>query len=68
MTLLPPIEIHDIFYVGIVKKIRIIYLFAIVLAFSNTILSLTDQVDLSDIISLILSGTTFISLISIKKF
>lgn len=59
--------LYLISYVGITKKIRIIYLFTIVLAFGNTILSITDQVDLSDIISLILSGMTFLSLISIWK-
>lgn len=59
--------LYLISYVGIVKKIRIIYLFAIILAFGNTILSITDQIDLSDIISLILSGITFLSLTSIWK-
>ena len=59
--------LYTISYVGVVKKIKIIYLFAIILAFGNTILSLTDQIDLSDIISLLLSAITFLFLLSIWK-
>lgn len=63
--------LESIFYfialIGVIKKIKLIYLAAIILALGNTILSLTDQIDLSDIISLILSGVTFINLILIWK-
>lgn len=54
-------------YIGVAKKTKIIYLFSLILAFGNTILSLTDQIDLSDIVSLVLSFITFLSLISVWK-
>jgi len=60
--------LYFISYIGLVKNVKIIYLFAVILAFGNTILSITDQIDLSDIVSLILSGLTFISLLSIWKY
>jgi hypothetical protein len=54
-------------FIGINKKIKIIYLSSIILAFVNTILSITDQIDLSDIISLVLSALLFLNLILIWK-
>jgi hypothetical protein len=54
-------------YIGVPKQIRLIYLLSLVLSFGNTVLSLTDQVDLSDVISFIISGITFGVLVSLWK-
>jgi hypothetical protein len=63
--------LEPVFYlislVGVMKKIKIIYLGSIILSLGNTLLSITDQVDLSDIISLFLSLITFLSLIFLWK-
>jgi hypothetical protein len=53
--------------IGIIKKIRLIYLFSLLLALGNAVLSVTDEIDLSDVISLVLSVLVFISLISIRS-
>jgi hypothetical protein len=53
--------------VGVVKKIKIIYLFSILLALGNSILSVTDQMGLSDIVSLILSSLVLLNLIFVWK-
>lgn len=60
--------LYTVSYVGLIKKIKTIYLFSIVLTFGNTILSVTDQIDLSDIVSLILSGSTFVSLLLLWNY
>jgi lysylphosphatidylglycerol synthetase-like protein (DUF2156 family) len=61
--------LESVFYfisvVGVIKKIKIIYFGAIILSLGNTVLSITDQIDLSDIISLFLSFITFLSLVSL---
>jgi hypothetical protein len=54
-------------FVGIIKKIKIIYLFSIILALGNSILSITDQIGLSDVVSLFLSLLLFSNLIFIWK-
>jgi len=52
---------------GIRRKVKTIYLFSIILALGNTILSIIDQIGLSDIISLILSALVFLNLVLIWK-
>jgi hypothetical protein len=51
--------------VGIMRRIKIIYLFSIILALGNTILSVTDQIGLSDVVSLVLSALVFLNLVLI---
>ena len=54
--------------IGLIRRIKLIYLFSIILAFGNTILSLTDQINLSDIISLILSLLVLVNLFLLWKY
>jgi hypothetical protein len=53
--------------IGIDRRIKLVYLFSIVLALGNTILSVTDQVGLSDVVSLVLSGLLFLNLVFIWR-
>jgi hypothetical protein len=54
--------------VGVIKKIKLIYIFSILFTLGNAILSITDQVGLYDAISLILSASVFLNLIFIWKY
>jgi hypothetical protein len=53
---------------GLYKKMKLIYLFSLVLTFGNSILSLTDQLDVSDILSFILSLLTFGILLTLWSY
>jgi hypothetical protein len=53
--------------VGIVRKIKIIYILGLFFLVINAVLSITDELGLFDIISLLLSITTFITLLSIHN-
>lgn len=53
--------------VGIRKRIKVIYLFSMVFALGNAILSVTDQMGLADVISLVLSALVFLNLILIWR-
>ena len=59
--------LYLISFIGILKKVKIIYLFSLILTLGNTVLSVTDQLDLSDVVSLILSVLVFLNLIFIWK-
>lgn len=50
---------------GLYKKNRLIYIFSLILTFGNSILSLTDELDISDLVSFILSLVTFITLLTL---
>lgn len=54
--------------VGITKKVKLIYLLSIILASGNTVLSITDQVGILDIISLFLSALVLLNLIVIWNY
>lgn len=49
---------------GLYKKYKLVYLFSLILTFGNSILSLTDELDISDLASFILSLVTFITLLT----
>ncbi len=55
--------LYSLSLVGIVKRIKIIYLFSILLTFGNTILSITDQMGIYDYLSLGLSILAFLNLL-----
>ena len=57
--------LYYISFIGISKKIKLIYYFSILLAFGNAVLSITDQIGLFDFISLGLSLPTFLNLLFI---
>lgn len=50
---------------GLYKKIKLIYLFSLLLTLGNSILSLTDELDISDFVSFILSLLTFTTLLTL---
>lgn len=52
---------------GLLKKIKIIYIFSIIFVLFNAILSITDQIGIYDIVSLGLNILILISLLSILK-
>ena len=60
--------LYFISLIGINKRIKLIYLCSIILAFGNTVLSVTDQIGLSDVISLLLSFFVFLNLVLIWKY
>ncbi len=53
--------------VGILKKIKLVYFFSLLLTFGNAVLSVTDQMGVYDYLSLGLSILTFVSLLVIRK-
>lgn len=53
--------------VGIAKKIKIIYILGLFFLIINVILSITDEIGLFDIMSLLLNITTFVNLLSIRS-
>ena len=53
--------------VGVVKKIKIIYILGLLFLVINAVLSITDETGLFDMISLLLNITTFITLLSIRN-
>lgn len=53
--------------IGVIKKIKIIYLLSIIFVFLNAILSITDEVGTYDIISLILSILALICFLLVWK-
>ncbi len=59
--------LYVIAFLGVKRRIRLIYVGAIVLALGNCILSLTDEIDFSDIFSLMISGLALISLLSMWR-
>lgn len=56
-----------IILIGLVKKIKIVYVFSIIFVFLNAILSITDEVGVYDITSLILNILAFIGLLLVRK-
>lgn len=54
-------------FIGLIKEIKIIYVLSIIFVFLNTILSITDEVGIYDIISLILNILALISLLLVWK-
>lgn len=59
--------IYFVSLLGIRRRIKTVYLFSIILALGNTILSITDQMGLSDVASLVLSALVFLNLVLIWK-
>lgn len=55
-----------ILYAGISRRIKIFYVFGLVLTLSNIVLSITDEMGLYDFFSLALSSITFVSLLISK--
>lgn len=51
---------------GLYKQSRLVYIFSLILTFGNSILSLSDELDISDLVSLILSLITFITLLTLR--
>lgn len=54
-------------FIGVIKKIKIIYFVGLFFLFINAVLSVTDEVGLLDIFSLFLNMVTFISFLSIRN-
>lgn len=54
--------------VGLIKKIKIIYIFSILFVFANGLLSITDELGLYDIASLILNLSLLTNLLLIWKY
>ena len=59
--------LYSISLIGVSNKIKLIYLGSIILAFGNTVLSLTDQIGVVDIMSFVLSLLAFVNLLIIWK-
>jgi hypothetical protein len=59
--------LYAISFYGVLMKIKVFYFLALILTLGNSILSVTDELDPSDIFSLAISLITFISLLSIWK-
>jgi hypothetical protein len=54
--------LYCIVWVGLYKKSRLIYLFSLIFTLGNSLLSITDEFGLFDLVSLVLSFLTFLSL------
>jgi len=52
---------------GLIKRIKIIFVFSIIFSLFNAILSITDEVGIFDVISLILNILVLISLLLAQK-
>lgn len=57
------VVLYSISFYGTRKKIRVFYFLGLILSLGNSILSITDDLDLSDTISFVLSLVTFVSLL-----
>ena len=50
---------------GVAQRIKLFYLFALLLTLGNTVLSITDEIGWLDMLSLVLSFAAFVSLLAL---